>query len=141
MFVKIAKALPLESRPMQRLCRHRQLATWVTLVALVLATLAPGIARALSFAQGELAPWGQICSVNDKLTESRSGTPAEPSAHLLDHCPFCSLHSDTVDLPPAPIAIADAALLGHAVPQLFLEAPRTLHAWASAQPRAPPRSC
>lgn len=120
---------------------HRQLATWVTLVALVLATLAPGMARALSFAQGELAPWGQVCSVNDKLTGKDSGTPADPVAHLLDHCPFCSLHSDELATPPAPPALQGVPALAHAVPLLFLQAPRPLHAWATAQPRAPPLAC
>jgi hypothetical protein len=121
--------------------RHRQLATWVTLLALVLATLAPGMARALAVAQGDLAPWGQVCSANGNSSSQPAQTPADTVAHLLDHCPFCSLHSDTLDLPPSPLTVAEAQPLGHALPWLFLQAPRTLHVWASAQARAPPLAC
>lgn len=141
MYVSTPSSLPLQSAPMPHLRRHRRLATWVTLLALVLATLAPGIARAVAFAQGELAPWGQICSVNDKQGSTNDRAPADSAAQLLDHCPFCTLHSDNLDLPPAAPAVADAPQLGHALPRLFLQAPRTLHVWASAQARAPPLSC
>jgi hypothetical protein len=122
------------------LTRRRQLATWVTLLTLVLATLAPGIARALSVAQGELAPWSQICSTSNPQGGPTGQAPAESAAHLLDHCPFCSLHSDSLDLPPAGAPLAAEPQLGHALPRLHLQAPPTLHAWASAQPRAPPLS-
>lgn len=120
---------------------HNRLAAWVTLFTLVLAMLAPTVSRAMAFVQGEVAPWGQVCSVSDKLAASNNRAPADAAAHLLDHCPYCSLHSDTGDLPPAPVAVAHAPLPGHALPQLFLQAPRTLHAWASAQARAPPLVC
>lgn len=119
---------------------HRRFATWLTLVALVLATLAPGIARALTFAQGELAPWGQICTTSADGSHG-SGLATEPTLHLLDHCPFCSLHSDDLGLPPAPAASADAPALSHAVPRLFLLSARPLFAWAPAQARAPPLAC
>jgi len=122
---------------MPLLRRHRRLAAWVSLLALVLATLAPGIARAVAFAQGDATAWGQICSTEG--TPSPEGG-SSPAAHMLDHCPFCSLHGDTLGLPPSLSAQHSAPQPAYALPALFLKAPRTLHAWASAQPRAPPLS-
>jgi len=126
---------------MSPLRRHHRLATWVTLFTLVLTLLAPTVSRAMAFVQGEVAPWGVICSVNDQQPNEHSTNPTGPVAHVLDHCPFCSLQSDTTGLPPAPLAVVAPAALAHAMPALFLQAPRTLHAWSSAQARAPPLSC
>ncbi len=104
------------------------------LFALVVAALAPGISRALVFAQGSLAPWSVVCSV----PADASSVPMHESVHLLEHCAWCSLHADQLAPPPAEASVLPTSALRHAVPALFLHAPRPLPAWATAQARAPP---
>ncbi len=104
--------------------------------------LAPAISHAVR--PDAPAGWAEICSVTGAklvaLDDTTSSEPAsgEPLAHALEHCPYCSVHTSTLGMPPA--APADMALmpLSFELPELFWQAPRTLFAWASAQPRAPP---
>ena len=69
----------------------RRRIAWVMLIALVVAAMAPGISRALAFAQGQLAPWSVLCSApgeapmqgdqEPRVEEPRSqgvGQPAQP---------------------------------------------------------------
>jgi hypothetical protein len=111
---------------------RRQLAR-VMLFALVVTAMAPGVSRALAFAQGSMAPWSVVCSA----PADAPGGPAHGTVHLLEHCAWCSLHGDQLALPPAAIAVHKPALR-HAAPRLFLQAPHTLPVWATAQARAPP---
>jgi hypothetical protein len=111
---------------------RRRLA-WVLLLTLVVAALAPGLSRALAFAQGHLAPWSVVCST----PADPSGAPARDAVHLLEHCAWCSLHGDQLAPPPLASALQHPLLRG-AVPALFLQAPRRLPVWATAQARAPP---
>lgn len=126
---------------MSLLRHHQRLASWVTLFTLVLALMAPTLSRAMAFVQGEVAPWGEVCSVGDLTMDEHQGNPTVPVAHVLDHCPFCSLQGAATALPPAPLAVVAVSALSHALPALFLQAPRTLHVWSAAQARAPPLSC
>lgn len=115
------------------LVSRRRLA-WVLLCALVVAALAPGVARALAFVQGQSAPWSVVCT-----TPADVPTPSgHDTAHLMEHCAWCSLHADTLALPPAAGLALQHPALRHAVPALFLHAPRPLPAWRAAQARAPP---
>ncbi|WP_028311324.1 DUF2946 domain-containing protein [Derxia gummosa] len=120
---------------------HR-LASWLALAAMLFGALAPAISHAIA-ADGHDG-WVRICSAGAvkwlpaEAVPPEQRSPASQHAPTLDHCPFCALHADL--LPPAPDA--DSRLTTpamHEAPTAFLRAPRTLHAWASAQPRAPPR--
>jgi hypothetical protein len=125
---------------MPSLPRHRSPVAWLTLVAMALALLAPGISRAVAFAKGDVTPWGVICSVGAG-GRMADGEPSQPSAaHALDACALCVLSCDAPPLPAVPIVIGVAAALGRAMPLLFLQAPRRLFAWLAALPRAPPFS-
>lgn len=120
--------------------RHRCLSLWLTLVAMVLATLAPGISRAKAFVDGESAPWAVVCSVLPAAA-SAGGTDgqAEKAGGVMgEHCPFCMPRADALAPPPALPPMALGAVATDDPPPLFLQAPRPLHAWCSAQPRAPP---
>ncbi len=103
------------------------------LFTLVVAALAPGVSRALAFAQGSLAPWSVVCSA----PAGGSGAAGPQALHLLEHCAWCSLHSDQLAPPPAAAPLHLPALR-HQVPALLLQAPRLLPIWATAQARAPP---
>ncbi|MBI3370083.1 MAG: DUF2946 family protein [Burkholderiales bacterium] len=122
---------------MLRLPRHRRLATWLTLLVWLLATLAPGVSRAAAHWRGDATPWSEICSVSSVQRQDQA--PASDAAHQLEHCKFCSLQHADLAAPPAAIEMALAAASAIAVPRLLLQAPRLLFAWGPAQSRAPPQ--
>lgn len=126
--------------PVQR--SFRRLTTWLAALALLLVTLAPALSQALGVA-GDRA-WVEVCSATGSRWVSTDAAPDEPmpassAKQLLDHCPCCHLHVDSVVPASAPWpALQWPPGLGEVRPSAFLRAPRTLHAWVSAQPRAPP---
>jgi Protein of unknown function (DUF2946) len=118
---------------------RRRLSTWIAIFAVLLAALVPAVSHALGPAQG--AAWFEVCSAQGSrwVQDGADDSNGAPSGLLaLEHCPACASHAPALGLPPAPFAGVAAPDLGDALPQAFLEARRTLHAWASAQPRAPP---
>lgn len=116
----------------------RRLATWIAALAVLMAALAPALSQALGAQQA--ANWIEVCSSQGTkwLAGDDDGTAAPKAAHAFEHCPYCSVHAQSLDLPPVVATVGPIAGLQQAVPQAFLAAPRTLHAWVSAQPRAPP---
>lgn len=115
--------------------------------------LMPMVSRALNAnlsAQG----WVEICSAQGSRwialsagadTSTRVASPVgEPETPSLlsawDHCDYCSLQNSTPALPSVASSLSLPLDLGHEVPELFLQAPRRLHAWSPAQSRAPPLS-
>lgn len=119
----------------------RVLTSWMAVLAVLMAALAPSISHALGSKNGGSSI--EICtSVGAKWVNAGGGNgdeaPKTPSAHPLEHCPYCSLHATTIPIPAASIATVPVLLPAHDLPIAFLAAPRTLHAWVSAQPRAPP---
>ena len=111
-------------------------------MALLLVTLAPALSQPLGVA-GDRG-WVEVCSAAGSRWVPADTAPDEPipassGEHLLDHCPCCHLHVDSVVPASAPWpALLLPPGLAEARPSAFLHAPRTLHAWVSAQPRAPP---
>lgn len=109
-------------------------------MAILLASLAPALSHALASASG--SSWTEICTTQGSkwIKAGEDGSERAPaSAHVLDHCPCCSLQAPTLGLPPAKHLARLPLGLSHEVPLAFLPAPRAPHAWVSAQPRAPPR--
>ena len=116
-----------------------RLTGWIAVLAILLASLAPSLGHAL--ASGTGSNWVEICSAQGSkwISAGEDGADHAPAAaHVLDHCPYCSLHAVSLGLPPVASLTHLPLRLAHAVPLAFLAAPRTLHAWVSAQPRAPP---
>ncbi len=108
------------------------------LVTLVMAALVPTLSRAAALVQGDTAPWSVVCAA-PAAGAGLAAAPAE-TRHLLEHCPLCMLQADGLGLSPHVRPLVAPVAPGHSVPWLFLRAPRPLHAWSSAQARAPPRS-
>ena len=111
-------------------------------MAILMAALAPSISHALGAKNG--ASWVEVCTTVGAKWVQPDGSvtdkaPASGYAHPFEHCPYCSLHANAIAIPPAPLALVPALALSHPLPAAFLAAPRTLHAWVSAQPRAPPQ--
>ena len=111
-------------------------------LAVLAAALAPSISHALGSMGG--ASWVEVCtSIGAQWVSADADagdeSPAPSGVHWLEHCPYCSLHANVVAMPATPAVIVPALLPDHGRPLTFLAAaPRTRHAWASAQPRAPP---
>jgi len=117
---------------------HRRRTTaLVALLLFVLATLAPGVSRAMAHVQGQVAPWAQICSTSAPASAPQG---SDLAAHMMDHCPLCALQADQPALPTVATPAALAPALRQSVPALFLHAPRPLFAWAARLARGPPRA-
>lgn len=139
--------------------RLRAFASWIACLAILMSALGPTLAHA--FRADTPAGWIEICSatgpkliraddglglkrVSDAQASPTDGsTPADGDSdgaadHAVKHCPYCASHAGSLGLPPAAPSGVVLPSLGHAVPALFLHAPRPLFAWASAQPRGPP---
>lgn len=118
---------------------HCRLTCWIAALAILLASLAPSLSHALASAAN--SNWIEVCTTQGAkwVQAGDEGSKQAPaSAHVLEHCPYCSLHAPALGLPPAGDRVHLPLRLGDEVPLAFLAAPRTLHAWVSAQPRAPP---
>ena len=103
--------------------------------------LVPTLSHALSFARGVPNALSEVCTPQGaRLVALNDQAPPTPDAAFshLDHCPLCSLHGAALGMPPAAPRHIEPVALAHAVPPLFLAAPRPLFAWSAAQPRAPP---
>jgi hypothetical protein len=128
-------------RYMQTLRVRRAIAIWLAAVAVFFGALAPSISHAVG--AGHSSTWVEICSLQGtKLVRVGDGDrePIPVTKHLLEHCPYCSLHMPSLALPPSgssPLVLLD---LRDDFPVAFFSASRTLYAWVSAQPRAPPLS-
>jgi len=120
---------------------HLRLAVWLALVAIAAVALLPTLSHALTRAAGGgSSGFTEVCTPQGtKLVALADGQTAPDGALLqLEHCSWCT--AALGDLAPPPVALQhDVSVDGAGVvPPLFLQAPHTLHAWASAQPRAPP---
>lgn len=111
------------------------------MLAILFSALAPAISHALA-AGGASAVTLEICTVNGykvvKVTDSDSSKAPATSKHGMEHCAFCAAHGGTFAL-AASSSLVFAIDSGRDIyPPLFYAAPRSLHAWSAANPRAPP---
>ena len=121
----------------------KSIAAWLAAFGMLMAALAPALSHALGSepARG----WAEVCSalgwkiVNVEPT-SGSPRPASDAGHLLEHCPYCSMHATWAALPPSPAATLALPALSFELPRLFLRASRSLFAWTAPPSRAPPLS-
>lgn len=110
----------------------------IALLAMLMAAFAPTLSRTLSDG-GDMA-WMELCTVSGieyVLLDGDDGS--SPPASDMAHCPYCKINGGA----PVLASAADAVVLIApvtvvAVPEAFLHAPRPLHVWSAASPRAPP---
>lgn len=116
-------------------------------MAVLMASLAPGISKMLTGLRQQQLAWVEVCTAQGAqrvavtqgpgLGAGKQQKPAQPQMHGEGHCPFCLLQAHGMAPPPAVAApVVLAGVDEH--PFLFLHAPRPLHAWYSAHARAPP---
>ncbi|WP_188394659.1 DUF2946 domain-containing protein [Oxalicibacterium flavum] len=113
-------------------------------LAILMMSLAPLISHAIATdkAQSLHQVALEICTADGSKTivTDHDHDPLSDHGSLghLKHCPFCVKHAVPLGLLPGPaihLPIADGT---PAPPASFSRITRSFHAWASAQPRAPP---
>lgn len=126
--------------------RHRLRAwTWAALVAVLALALLPTISRAWGLGAEPAGAHAmvEVCSADGLRMVSTAESQASPHtpahhADAFERCAHCVLGAAPLVLPSiAPVGYT-ADPRAQALPALFWQAPRTLHAWAAVQPRAPP---
>lgn len=140
--VRKSRTAPIHLARMRFRRASRVLTSWIAVLAILMAALAPSISHALSAKNG--ASWIEVCtSVGAKWVlpdgSLKDQAPVSGDVHPVEHCPYCSLHANAMAIPAAPVVPAPAIFSSDLLPTAFLVAPRTLYAWVSAQPRAPPQ--
>jgi hypothetical protein len=123
-----------------------RIAAWLASCAMLAGSLTPAVTHLLAAFAPAAAPWSVLCTSTGFVRvappyESSSPLPPKDTGKFADtHCPFCLPHAGAFALPSSPTVAILAAEPLHFLPTLFRQSPRPLHAWATAQPRAPPRS-
>lgn len=121
--------------------RTGRFTAWVAIFSILLAALAPSVARALSSPQPQAMPWAEICTVagiqgaHDAAPLSGSG---QHDGAVFKHCPFCLSHAGHFALPAAPLNLLPAAVVSSESFPPSVPAPSPRFMRAAAQPRAPP---
>jgi hypothetical protein len=119
----------------------RILTSWIAVLAVLMAALAPSISHALE--SRNASSWIEVCTSGGAKWAQPDGAsndeaPAPSDAHPFEHCPYCSLHANAIAICAGAVSRFPVLLPASDLPIAFLPAPRTLCAWVSAQPRAPP---
>lgn len=121
--------------------RHQRWVLWLALTALWAVALLPLVSHAMARAGGEASTrYTEVCTPQGmKLVALADGETAPDSSLLqAEHCHWCTPALGDAAPPPVLPAMPGFLPLPALLPAAFLHAPATAHAWASAQPRAPP---
>lgn len=121
------------------------LASWMAMLAMLMALLAPALSHAYAPTSGaaDLSAYlsADICRAGSDAAAgaSQTGGEAAPAPHdaLPEHCPYCHHSSGILLLPPAPCPLALAVADAPPTAQLP-DAPKPGSAWTAAQARGPP---
>ena len=116
---------------------------WIACIAIFLATLAPTVSRTLTVASGLAVPSLEICSVAGGMTmlpaTLSTDTPDTSKGSMrMGDCLCCSMHADTLSVPPTSLVLASGELITGLLPELFYQSAAPLFAWTPVQPRGPP---
>ncbi|NHZ64064.1 DUF2946 domain-containing protein [Massilia genomosp. 1] len=121
---------------MSTLAKRQTLHLWIAFLAILFSAFAPAIGSA---AMASVTM--EVCtSEGVRLIDvaASDGDTSGPGHHAMQHCAFCTTHAGSY-LPPAPPTGMLIVATGRtSYPSLFYRAPAPLHAWSSANPRAPP---
>lgn len=121
---------------------HEPWLRWMVIATFWLAALVPALGLTRAALAGELPPLGALCSSGMASAASAADgkMPDAPTAQtsMAADCPFCWLQAQGLALPPAPPRMPLASDNFLELPERFLSAPRTAHAWRHTPARAPP---
>lgn len=119
----------------------RALTSWVAILAILMAALAPSVSHALA-AHGSVA-WIEVCSALGSKWVRADAPEREPASgssgvQALEHCPYCTLQDHAPALPASRSNENLCAAPGLDPLAARIAAPQTAAVWHRAQPRAPP---
>lgn len=119
----------------------RAFASWMAMVAILMAALAPTLSQAWAAQSG--SPLLEICTANGtKWIQQSDGTTAPTQTPgegpLSKHCPYCLSQAQAPAIPVSPLSMALLPTLPALLPTAFLQTPRPLFTWLPVQSRAPP---
>ncbi|MDD2547747.1 MAG: DUF2946 family protein [Burkholderiaceae bacterium] len=132
---------------------HRHLTAWLAALALLIGSLLPVLSHAVVAQTAQDAQsWVEVCTVSgmawvralevdtDQARASADHSTDDTSvpSRLMGACDGCSGHAPLLGVPPL-AAVSLLPIGPAALPQAFLQAPRTLFVWVSAHSRAPPQ--
>ncbi|MGK5036178.1 DUF2946 domain-containing protein [Janthinobacterium sp. LB3P118] len=127
------------------ICKSKaSIVLWIACIAIFLAALAPTVSRALTVASGMAVPSLEICSVAGGMQAmpvrygAEQPSAPEKSGMRMTDCPCCSMHADTLSIPPTSLVPASGEILTGMLPELFYQSATPLFAWTPVQPRGPP---
>ena len=123
--------------PMISLTNRRVLHVWIALLAILFGALAPTVSRAI--AANPRYDTVEVCSASGYKAFKIPKDGTSPSSKVsIDHCAFCANHAGTHGLPGISSVNTPLIVGRDFYPPLFYSAPRLMHAWSAANPRAPP---
>ncbi|NHZ41545.1 DUF2946 family protein [Massilia aquatica] len=116
--------------------RASALASWMAMLAMLMAILAPALSHA--FAGDATAAYlsADICRAGSAAAAADAAAPGSHEGKP-KHCPYCHHGNGMLLLPPAPRALALAVADAPPAAQLPA-APKARSAWTPAQARGPP---
>jgi hypothetical protein len=91
----------------------KRLSTWIAILAVVFASLAPSISHALAANNNQTSLLQELCSAQGTkrfiavdLTVDTQKSPSQNGAAMhFEHCPFCASHAGTVAITASSIAL------------------------------------
>jgi hypothetical protein len=92
---------------------HQKFASWVAMVAIVFASLAPALSHAFATESAPLTLWQEICTAQgtkfissvvtlspEQVDTQQDSQSMQPHVGALEHCPLCFNHAGAISLPP-----------------------------------------
>lgn len=120
--------------------RHGRFTAWIAIFAILLAALAPSLARAWPAPPSQAMPWTEICTLAG-MSGAHELAPSSGSGQheaAFPHCPFCLSHGGQLVLPSAPTALLTSIEAGAEFLPASASPPAPRLIGTAAQPRAPP---
>jgi|GEM_PF-1774505 len=126
----------------------QQLFVWVAIFAVLVASLAPPVTRAVFGQTIPTAQWLEVCTAEGlknlpaalfgNESDSPGNSDSHPGGHF-EHCSFCVTQACSFGLAPVEaVLLPFMAALGHDLPSHALPAPHVESGWQPNQARAPP---
>ncbi len=117
---------------------QRRFTAWLAMLALALGAVAPAVAQVVVTDRSD---WVEICNASGMVWVQADHAPGDAdSAPLSDmgmQCSWCSLHSPTSGLPPAPV-MGFTSSLPQPLPGGWKAVAPPVGVWTAAPARAPP---
>ena len=108
---------------------------WMTVVTMVMSSLAPTISQAVAETQGYKV---EICTVMGTKMISVTDDATSNQDQTKKSCPYCVAHATCAIPTQSPLSFAEPKAL-NIFPQLFYQSPRPLTAWITPPHQAPPQ--